>query len=95
MAQALADDAVPLRRLRQAREPGVVHLTGDLDEYLDILDADRRLAIDAESPACVEAPRRRRPTSPRSRPLAVATLRSVTPAQASSASSSMSPEHPS
>ena len=93
VAQRLKHDAVALGELQELIELLLRGVALDVEAQADVAETHRRLAVDAERAAEVEVAlgaqvRRRRAATP----MAVATALSVTPAQATSASSSMSPE---
>ena len=92
--QRLQHDAVALRQLEERRELLVVGVGVELEAQADV--GRSRPAPPCPRPACRGSrgrPRRGRGRSLTSMPRLVATAPSVTPAQATSASSSMSPEH--
>ena len=92
--ERLVHDAVALGQLQQRRElllVGVACRARSAEP--DRAEADRRVAVDAQRPAEVEIALGAHAPPPTAMPSDVATARSVTPAQATSASSSMSPEH--
>ena len=90
--ERLEHDAVALRELDQLRDTRGLGIGVEVEAHADRAEADGRLA------ATPSVPRKSRSPSACTVPStaissAVATARSVTPAQAASASSSMSPEH--
>ena len=94
LAQGLVHDAVALGELEQLGDRGLVGVGVQREREPDRPEADRRVAVDAERAAEVDVALGAAPFHSRSSmPSAVATARIVTPAHATSACSSRSPEH--